>query len=336
MPRGRDPSRGHAAGARRRRAGAACAAPAAGPARRRGRGRRRVRRDRERPPRRTRHRAARCSRSAPKRRCVTACLPTRPTANPVDLAGAGEQDVFSFAHTTRALLGDDGVDAVLFTAYFGGYSTLADELGEPELAAAELLGQAMAESGKPLVVHTMHWNTPPSRALRAAGVPVYRAIESAVDAIAALVADGAADPLPLPSLPAPAAPLTDSGYAAARAALAEAGIPFGPARTVEEPGRGARRRRRARLPGRAQGARPPAQVRRRRRRARPTRRASARRRVRRHQGQARSRVVLARGRRGRGAPASSCSSALAATRASGRSSWSPRAGSRPSSPATPR
>jgi acyl-CoA synthetase (NDP forming) len=63
-------------------------------------------------------------------------------------------------------------------------------------------------------------------------VPVYRAIESAVDAIAALVADGGPDPLPLPSLPTPAAPLTDSGYAAARAALAEAGIPFGPARTV--------------------------------------------------------------------------------------------------------
>jgi acyl-CoA synthetase (NDP forming) len=100
------------------------------------------------------------------------------------------------------------------------------------LAAAELLGQAMAESGKPLVVHTMHWNTPPSRALRAAGVPVYRVVESAVDAIAALVADGAPVPAPLAPLPAPAPPLTDSGYAAARAALAEAGIPFGPARTV--------------------------------------------------------------------------------------------------------
>ena len=158
------------------------------------------------------------------------------TVNPVDLAGAGEQDVFSFAHTTRALLGDGGVDAVLFTAYFGGYSTLADELGEPELGAAELLGQAMAESGKPLVVHTMHWNTPPSRALRAAGVPVYRVIESAVDAIAALVVDGRPDPPPLPPLPAPTAPLTDSGYAAVRAALAEAGIPFGPARTVSSRG----------------------------------------------------------------------------------------------------
>ncbi len=154
------------------------------------------------------------------------------TANPVDLAGAGEQDVFNFARTTRALLDADEVDAVLFTAYFGGYSTLADELGEPELAVAGLLAEAMAESGKPLVIHTMHWNTPPARALRAAGVPVYRVIESAVDAIAALVADGAAVPSPLPLLPAPAAPLTDSGYAAARAALAEAGIPFGAARTV--------------------------------------------------------------------------------------------------------
>jgi acyl-CoA synthetase (NDP forming) len=154
------------------------------------------------------------------------------TTNPVDLAGAGEQDVFSFAHTTRALLADDAVDAVLLTAYFGGYSTLADELGEPELAAAELLGQAMAESGKPLVVHTMHWNTQPARVLRAAGVPVYRAIESAVDAIAALVREGRPVPPTLPLLPLPAPPLTDSGYTAARAALADAGIPFGPARTV--------------------------------------------------------------------------------------------------------
>ncbi len=90
----------------------------------------------------------------------------------------------------------------------------------------------MAESGKPLVVHTMHWNTPPSRALRAAGVPVYRVIESAVDALVALVADGAPVPPRLAPLPPPATPLTDSGYAAARAALAEAGIPFGASRTA--------------------------------------------------------------------------------------------------------
>ncbi len=157
--------------------------------------------------------------------------PHAPTANPVDLAGAGEQDVFSFARTTRALLAAEDTDAVLFTAYYGGYSTLSDEMSDREVAVAELLAQAVTESGKPLVVHTMYASSPAARALRAAGVPVYRVIESAVDAVAALAADGAPTS-PLPALPAVAPPLTDATYPAARAALAEAGIAFGEARTV--------------------------------------------------------------------------------------------------------
>lgn len=158
--------------------------------------------------------------------------PTAPTANPVDLAGAGEQDVFSFARTTHALLEADDADAVLFTAYFGGYSTLSDEMRDREVAAAELLAAAVAETGKPLVVHTMYASSPAAHALRAAGVPVYRVIESAVDATGVLVADAALEPPPLPALPDVAAPLTDASYPAARAALAEAGIPFGAASTV--------------------------------------------------------------------------------------------------------
>ena len=158
--------------------------------------------------------------------------PTASTANPVDLAGAGEQDVFTFARTTRALLEADDVDAVLFTAYFGGYATLAAELREPELVAARLLAEAMAESGKPLVVHTMHASAPAAETLRAAGVPVYRVIESAVDAVAALIADSAPMPLPLLPLLAAVPPLVDPSYATARGALADAGIPFDTARTV--------------------------------------------------------------------------------------------------------
>jgi acyl-CoA synthetase (NDP forming) len=156
--------------------------------------------------------------------------PWASTANPVDLAGAGEQDVFSFARTTRALLEADDVDAVLFTAYFGGYSTQSQEMRDREVAVASELAAAVNETGKPLVVHTMYWSSPPADALRAAGVPVYRVIESAVAAVAALVADGAPE-AELP-LPAPAPPLTDVGYAAARVALAEAGVPFGEARTA--------------------------------------------------------------------------------------------------------
>jgi acyl-CoA synthetase (NDP forming) len=156
--------------------------------------------------------------------------PTASTANPVDLAGAGEQDLFSFARSTRALLEADDVDVVLFSAYFGGYSTLSGDTREGEVAG--LLASAMAESGKPLVVHTMFWDAPPAHALRSAGVPVYRAIESAVDAVATLVADPAPVQPALPSPPAPASPLFDASYPAARAALAEAGVPFGAARTV--------------------------------------------------------------------------------------------------------
>ena len=156
---------------------------------------------------------------------------TAPTANPVDLAGAGEQDVFSFARATRALLEADDTDAVLFTAYFGGYSTLSDQMRDREVAVAELLAEEAAASEKPLIVHTMYASSAAAHALRAAGVPVYRVIESAVDALAALIADGGATS-PLAALPAPAPRLTDTGYAAARAALAEAGVPFGPARTV--------------------------------------------------------------------------------------------------------
>jgi acyl-CoA synthetase (NDP forming) len=158
--------------------------------------------------------------------------PTSSTANPVDLAGAGERDLFTFSRTTRALLEADEVDAVLFTAYFGGYSTMSEEMCEREVTVAGLLAEAMAESGKPLAVHTMYPDTPPAHTLRRNGVPVYRAIESGVAAVAALVADAAPLPPPLSPLPNPAPPLSDAGYAAARPALAEAGVPFGAARTA--------------------------------------------------------------------------------------------------------
>ncbi len=160
--------------------------------------------------------------------------PTAATGNPVDLAGAGEQDVGSFARTTSLLLRADEIDAVLFTAYFGGYSSLSDELRARELEVAAQLAAAAAETGKPLVVHTMHWDAPPARALRAAGVPTYRAIESAVAALATLASDAEAERRPLPSLPAPEPPLPDHGYAAAREALAAAGVPFAPARIVND------------------------------------------------------------------------------------------------------
>ena len=159
--------------------------------------------------------------------------PTAATANPVDLAGAGEQDTYSFAHSTRALLEAPEVDAVLFTAYFGGYSEQSDELRDRELDVARLLAQASRETGRTLLVHTMYWDSPPARALRAEGIPVYRAIESAVTALARLIETDA--PAALPELPPPATtPLPGDGYFAAREALAAAGVDFGEARPARD------------------------------------------------------------------------------------------------------
>jgi acyl-CoA synthetase (NDP forming) len=158
---------------------------------------------------------------------------TAATANPVDLAGAGEQDQQSFARTTRILLETDEVDAVLFTSYFGGYSTLSDELRSRELAAAAGIAAAVDSTAKPLVVHTMHWDAPPARALLGEDVPVFRHVESAVAALSALARDRGAAGLPL--LPPPAEPVAVTDYTAARAALAAAGVPFGRARTVAAP-----------------------------------------------------------------------------------------------------
>ncbi len=157
--------------------------------------------------------------------------PTAATANPVDLAGAGEQDTYSFAHSTRALLEAPEVDAVLFTAYFGGYSEQSAELRDRELDVARLLAQASRETGRTLLVHTMYWDSPPARALRAEGIPVYRAIEAAVSALARLIEREA--PAALPELPPPATtPLPGDGYFAAREALSAAGVAFGDARPV--------------------------------------------------------------------------------------------------------
>jgi acyl-CoA synthetase (NDP forming) len=157
--------------------------------------------------------------------------PTAATANPVDLAGAGEQDQFSFARSVRILLEARDVDAVLFTSYFGGYSAQSDELRERERAVAGAIADAVRDTGRPLVVHTMYWDEVPARALRTAGVPVYRHVESAVGALVVL-ADDVAERAPLAALPEPEPPLGSPGYAAARAALAAAGVRFGEARTV--------------------------------------------------------------------------------------------------------
>ncbi|KOV64060.1 acetate--CoA ligase family protein [Streptomyces sp. MMG1121] len=160
-------------------------------------------------------------------------------ANPVDLAGMGEQDPGSYAGTVSALLAAEEVDAVLMTGYFGGYADADGGLGgggtvlaDGERAAARLIADRHRATAKPLVVQSMYPGSPSCRTLAEAGIPVFDATEDAARALAATTS-GAPYPGVTP-LPPPATPLRESGYLQTRRALEAAGLPFPAAREVHD------------------------------------------------------------------------------------------------------
>jgi acetate---CoA ligase (ADP-forming) len=155
------------------------------------------------------------------------------TTNPVDFAGAGEQDLATYERVPRLLLESDEVDAVLLTGYFGGYSATSDELREPETEAARGLARAVEEAGKAAIVQTMYWQEPPALALREAGVTVFREIEAALGAIDRVAEHELRAPRGVPALSPAANERAVDGYFGARALLAEAGVPFAAARRAE-------------------------------------------------------------------------------------------------------
>lgn len=152
--------------------------------------------------------------------------------NPVDLAGAGEQDMDTYARGVETLLGSDQVDGVLLTGYFGTYSAEAAGLADAEVAAARRMADAVAAQGKPLVVQAIRPDSPACRLLSAAGVPVHRDVDRACVVLAGLVepeTSGLAE-----ELPAPAAPVTDTSYDGARGLFAGVGITFPASRMVTD------------------------------------------------------------------------------------------------------
>ncbi len=159
--------------------------------------------------------------------------PSASCSNPVDLAGGGEADLQNFERTARTLLECGEVDAVLLTGYFGGYGEYAEVFIDTEIATGTALAELTAETGRPLLVQTMYAGSPPADALRRGGVPVYRSVEHAVDALARLVAQARRDPSGVPTLTAPAQAVRDSSYQAARTLLGDGGVPFVEQRTVD-------------------------------------------------------------------------------------------------------
>lgn len=165
---------------------------------------------------------------------LAAIAPSIVTDNPVDLAGAGEQDFRNFERVTSTVLESGEVDAVVFTGYFGGYSQMNESFSAAETEVGQAIARSAGGSGRPLLAQAMYWNSAPARALRAGGVPVYRDIEAVVATLRQLVeqAERARRVPGVPAEGAPGPPVEGDGYFVARELLAAAGLPFAAARRV--------------------------------------------------------------------------------------------------------
>ena len=142
-------------------------------------------------------------------------------SNPVDLAGAGEQDLATYGRVIAEVRAHGDVDAVVLTGYFGCYGQDTPALSDAEVAVAVAMSCA---SDIPLLVHTMAPESTAAQALWDHGVPAYGDIAAVMRVLAALTT-GAPAPRPV-SAPAGRETPPGSGYWAARTWLGTAGIPF--------------------------------------------------------------------------------------------------------------
>ncbi len=111
-------------------------------------------------------------------------LPARASKrNPVDLAGAGEQDLANYARAVSALARGGEVDTVVVSGYFGSYGADTPSLEAAEVSVAAEICSVARETGVLVTVHSMCADSAAVRTLRAGGVPVQHTIERVVAAL---------------------------------------------------------------------------------------------------------------------------------------------------------
>ena len=132
--------------------------------------------------------------SAETQQALRKLMPARATStNPVDVAGAADEDPLAFAWLTEVCLKDPEVDGVIITGLFGGYRwLLSEDFGPREDAAARELGKLVRHYNKPVLVQSIYarHDIPALRILREEGVPYYESIEITCRAMAALSETG--------------------------------------------------------------------------------------------------------------------------------------------------
>ena len=165
---------------------------------------------------------------------IAATLPANAaTANPVDLAGGGEQDFRNYSRAVVALARSGEVDSVILTGYFGGYSVEEPELARREADVAAEMAAGVAGTTTTLIVQSMYPAAPTLDVLRRDGVPIYGDTRAAAWVLSRLAFRSI--PWNMPGAVERDGHGVGSGYFAARDLLARSGIPFVEAVEVPDP-----------------------------------------------------------------------------------------------------
>ncbi|MET4049447.1 MULTISPECIES: acetate--CoA ligase family protein [unclassified Rhodococcus (in: high G+C Gram-positive bacteria)] len=145
-------------------------------------------------------------------------------SNPVDLAGAGEKDLTTYATVVEQMLASEEVDSVLLTGYFGSYGVDTPTLAACETDLVERMAASARAAGKPLLVHSMVAEGPAIEAMWEHGIPAYASIEAAVSSLSSVTALQRSGREMTVSAPdhTPIGP----GYPAAQSFLRRAGVEF--------------------------------------------------------------------------------------------------------------
>ena len=147
--------------------------------------------------------------------------------NPVDLAGAGEQDLATYSRVVDVLIDSGEVDAVVLSGYFGCYGAETPELLARELEVVESLAEVVTSHRRPVVVHSMSHDSEAVRSMRAQSVPTLHTIDAVARSLG-LAASLAEHPgAPVAALAGPEAVVgVDADYLAARELLESYGVHY--------------------------------------------------------------------------------------------------------------
>jgi len=81
---------------------------------------------------------------------IAALLPAHASAaNPVDLAGAGEQDIRVYGSVVATVIASAAVDAVVLSGYFGSYARDVAAVAGIEASTARAIASAAPRRGSP-------------------------------------------------------------------------------------------------------------------------------------------------------------------------------------------